>query len=58
MYLSSDLLPLEHILLNLEVNNKKRLFEEMAEIFAKQSGLNEDKIFQVLLIHSRCTQRR
>lgn len=53
MYLSSDLLPLEHILLDLEVNNKKRLFEEMAEIFAKQSGLNEDKIFQVLLLREK-----
>ncbi|MFH4354649.1 MAG: PTS sugar transporter subunit IIA [Neisseriaceae bacterium] len=49
MSLSQTLLPVENILIDLDVTSKKRLFEEVAEIFASHGAVDEGKVFQSLL---------
>ncbi|QRN41747.1 MAG: PTS IIA-like nitrogen regulatory protein PtsN [Neisseriaceae bacterium] len=49
MSLPRELLPLENVVLDLDVSSKKRLFEEVAEIFSYNEDVDTDKVFQSLL---------
>ncbi|MCV2504113.1 MAG: PTS IIA-like nitrogen regulatory protein PtsN [Neisseriaceae bacterium] len=49
MSLPRELLPLENVVLDLDVSSKKRLFEEVAEVFANNEQVDRDKVFQSLL---------
>ncbi|MBN3859123.1 PTS IIA-like nitrogen regulatory protein PtsN [Neisseriaceae bacterium PsAf] len=49
MSLPRELLPLENVVLDLDVSSKKRLFEEVAEVFANNEQVDTDKVFQSLL---------
>ena len=49
----SSLLPAENVLLDLEVNSKKRLFEIVAALLEKNQGMDKGQVFQRLLQRER-----
>ena len=53
MGLLSSLLPAENVLLDLEVNSKKRLFEIVAALLEKNQGMDKGQVFQRLLQRER-----
>ena len=53
MGLLSSLLPAENVLLDLEVNSKKRLFEIVADLLEKNQGMDKGQVFQRLLQRER-----
>lgn len=53
MGLLSSLLPAENVLLDLEVNSKKRLFEIVAALLEKNQGTDKGQVFQRLLQRER-----
>lgn len=53
MNLIAPLLPASHILLDLEIGSKKRLFERVGELFESQLGLPHDTVFESLLAREK-----
>ena len=53
MGLLSSILPAENVLLDLEVNSKKRLFEIVAALLEKNQGMDKGQVFQRLLQRER-----
>ena len=53
MGLLGSLLPAENVLLDLEVNSKKRLFEIVAALLEKNQGMDKGQVFQRLLQRER-----
>lgn len=48
-----EILPLAHIVLDMEAGSKKRLFEETARLLAAEQGLPEDAVFECLFARER-----
>lgn len=48
-----EILPLPHIVLDMEAGSKKRLFEETARLLAAERGLSEDEVFECLFARER-----
>ena len=48
-----EILPLPHIVLDMEEGSKKRLFEETARLLAAEKGLPEDAVFECLFARER-----
>ncbi|MES2406026.1 MAG: PTS IIA-like nitrogen regulatory protein PtsN [Pseudomonadota bacterium] len=53
MNLILPLLPPTHILLDVEVSSKKRLFEQVAELFEARIALSHDTVFDSLLTREK-----
>ena len=49
----SDILSLQGVLANLKVGSKKQLLQELAAVAAKETGIHERTIFDVLLERER-----
>lgn len=48
MSLIAEILPLQHIELDIEISSKKRLFEEIGTLLETQSGLAASQVFECL----------
>lgn len=48
-----EILPLAHIVLDMEAGSKKRLFEETARLLAAEQGFPEDAVFECLFARER-----
>jgi len=53
MNLIVPLLPPDHILLDVEISSKKRLFEYVAELFETRMALSHDAVFDSLLAREK-----
>ncbi len=49
----APLLPVSHILLDLEIGNKRRLFEYLGQLFGKELGVAPDLILESLLAREK-----
>ena len=54
----SDILSLQGVLANLKVGSKKQLLQELAAVAAKETGIHERTIFDVLLERERQNDAR
>ncbi len=48
-----EILPISHIVLNLEVSSKKRLFEEVGKLLETESGLSQTDVFDCLFAREK-----
>ncbi|OAM30441.1 PTS IIA-like nitrogen-regulatory protein PtsN [Eikenella sp. NML03-A-027] len=53
MSLIGNILPLSHIVLDLEVSSKKRLFEEAGLLLESESGLSRTAVFECLFAREK-----
>ena len=53
MSLIGNILPLSHIVLDLEVSSKKRLFEEAGLLLESESGLSRAAVFECLFAREK-----
>lgn len=53
MNLIAPLLPVTHILLDVEAGSKKRLFEQISELFETRNALSSDQVFDSLLTREK-----
>lgn len=53
MKLISEMLPLEHIVLDMKIGSKKRLFEEVGQLLASDDGLSQTEIFDCLIAREK-----
>ena len=53
MSLIGNILPVSHIVLDLEVSSKKRLFEEAGLLLESESGLSRAAVFECLLAREK-----
>lgn len=49
----SERLPLSHILLDVDVSSKKRLFEEVGKLLQDESGLSQTDVFNCLFAREK-----
>lgn len=49
----SDILPLSHIVLDMEASSKKRLFEQVAQLLHEQAQLPQAAVFECLFARER-----
>lgn len=53
MSLIGDILPVSHVVLDLNVSSKKRLFEEAGKLLSEQAGLSQEDIFNCLFAREK-----
>lgn len=53
MKLIGDILPLSHVVLDMEVSSKKRLFEQVGQLMEAQSGLSHTEVFDCLFAREK-----
>ena len=53
MSLIGNILPVSHIVLDLEVSSKKRLFEEAGLLLENESGLSRAAVFECLFAREK-----
>ena len=53
MSLIGNILPVSHIVLDLEVSSKKRLFEEAGLLLESESGLSRAAVFECLFAREK-----
>lgn len=53
MKLIGEILPVSHIVLEMEVSSKKRLFEEIGQLLEAQSGLPHTDVFDCLFAREK-----
>jgi nitrogen PTS system EIIA component len=53
MSLIGDILPVSHVVLDLNVSSKKRLFEEAGYLLSQQAGLAQEDVFNCLFAREK-----
>ncbi|PIT37874.1 PTS IIA-like nitrogen regulatory protein PtsN [Snodgrassella alvi] len=53
MSLIGDILPVSHVVLDLNVSSKKRLFEEAGKLLSEQAGLSQEDVFNCLFAREK-----
>ncbi len=53
MSLIGDILPVSHVVLDLNVSSKKRLFEEAGHLLSQQAGLSQEDVFNCLFAREK-----
>lgn len=53
MSLIGEILPVSHVVLDLNVSSKKRLFEEAGKLLAEQAGLSQEDVFNCLFAREK-----
>lgn len=53
MALIGDILPASHIVLDMEVSSKKRLFEQVGQLLAVRAGLSQADVFDCLFAREK-----
>ena len=53
MSLIGDILPVSHVVLDLNVSSKKRLFEEAGQLLSEEAGLSQEDVFNCLFAREK-----
>lgn len=53
MSLIGDILPVSHVVLDLNVSSKKRLFEETGQLLSEEAGLSQEDVFNCLFAREK-----